>query len=941
MKFLRSKIISGVAVLILLSVNIYGAVLYNERTEQTITKGASLIKEKVLTHEGWQDINILKVSLQDENISIRPIESGTLGERKTILDLANGSGAIAGVNSDFFDTSTVNTPSFGPVISDGNLKHAYNNNFTDLGPAKNMATLLIDENNMPLMAYYGVAIKLFANGEEIGGMATYNNLPGKLAKPIVLDSTYQKNTAKALSKYKGIYTVVIDNGQVTYLSKQDEVVTIPQNGYVILVNTNDANAYYSKLPVGTLAEIKSFVYLNDNTTRAIEEIKLGVGGSGILMRDGLPYTGPSHSVSGTTRAPRTVVATRNNYSELLLITIDGRGKSLGANQSDLVSLLQSYNVQDAMYFDGGGSTTLVSRTEGEKEVKVQNTPSDGSQRKVVNGVGVFTNSQPGAASTLYLDTASPRTFVGEPITFTVKAVDANYNPADVSKAGVKLTVSGVSGSFKGLTFNPSSAGKALVIASYNGVETAKEVYITDKPAGIRVEPSNMQVNPGSSKTVAVYGIDKEGYKILLSPDKITWKSSNPQVSVSQSKVTAKAKGLAVVTASYKDLSSKLGVIAGDAAVPLDSLEKNEMKWGGDTATVKGKVEPSKELKYHGNRAFKMTYTFNKSADKQVAGMLFNTPVQITNDAMSVNMWVYAKSQGDAAKIELTDAKGKKFYLKITDQLNFEGWKYFSVSLPQGMAFPVKLNRFYVVSNGSSEDRTSIVCLDHISITRGFRDKRGITVRDDNRFDALYKESLQAPKGEEYQINIIGTTKPGSMILDKEADAKVAQQLSKDAKAIIFTSQNNAELAVTAAQHAYSNSYKTADFNNTKVVFAGTDRGGLRATDANAWLNIKKEIESADAKNIILVMGKNPLTQFEDAEEGRAFHKYLRTQRENTGKNIFVIYSEGNENDVRIEDGIRYMRTSGLASVTESLQEGSFLKFKIVGSNIYYTFEKFN
>jgi exopolysaccharide biosynthesis protein len=926
-------------ILAMLSANTYGSVLYKERTEQTITKGATLIKEKVLTHEGWQDINILKVNLQDDNIAVRPIESPVLGERKTILDMANNSGAIAGINSDFFDTATNNTPSFGPVIADGKLKHGYNNNFFSLGPAKNMATFLLGTDNTPEVAYYGTSIMLYANGEAIGGMASYNNIPTTLSRPIVLDYTYQQDTSKVLSKFKGVYTVVVENGQVTYLAKQDESVPIPKNGYAILIGTQDATAYYDALPLGTPVEIKNTIYLNNDITKAIEDVKLGVGGSGIIMKDGSEYTGPAHKVTADTRAPRSVVATLKNSNELLLIAIDGRNKTLGVNHKDLVSLLQSYNVKDAMYFDGGGSTTLVSRNEAEKEVKLQNNPSDGTQRKVVNGLGVFTTSQPGNLNKLYLSAVHNRTFIGEPIAFTVKGVDKNYNPVDLSKTNVTMTVTGVNGSFKNGMFYPETAGKALIIASYSGIDAAKEIYITDKPVGIKIEPSNLQLSPNSSKDIQLYGIDREGYRIPISQEKITWKSSSQEVSAKGNKVTAAGKTLATLTATYKDISAKLGVIVGDTAAPIESFEKNSGVWGGDQATVKGKVEPSKEFKYHGDTSIKMTYTFLKSPNKQVAYTVFNAPIEITEDAMSINMWVYAKKQGDTAKIELIDKAGKKFYLKLTDELNFEGWKYLSVSLPQNMTFPAKVSKFYTYANSVGEKRTNVVYIDHMSVTRGFRDKEGITVRNDYKFDPLYKDSLQAPKANQYMINVMGSTKVSSMILNKDTITGLGKQLSQDVGLVLFTSKSNIDLPISVSKYSYDNTYRTVDYNQTKVIFAGTDKGGLRVTDATTWLNLKKDIESTTAKNIILVMSKNPLTQFDDPQEGLALHKYLKTQKEISGKNVFVVYSGENGKEVRIEDGIRYIRNSGLNVATDTVQDCNYIKFKIVGNEIYYTFEK--
>ena len=55
----------------------YGAVLHSLKTEQTITKGATHIAEKLLMDKGWRNINVLKINLNDSNILVAPMESTT------------------------------------------------------------------------------------------------------------------------------------------------------------------------------------------------------------------------------------------------------------------------------------------------------------------------------------------------------------------------------------------------------------------------------------------------------------------------------------------------------------------------------------------------------------------------------------------------------------------------------------------------------------------------------------------------------------------------------------------------------------------------------------------------------------------------------------------------------------------------------------------------
>lgn len=57
--------------------------------------------------------------------------------------------------------------------------------------------------------------------------------------------------------------------------------------------------------------------------------------------------------------------------------------------AELAGLLRSYGARDAVNLDGGGSTTVTVEGRGQR-VTVRNVPSDGTERAVANGVGVFT-----------------------------------------------------------------------------------------------------------------------------------------------------------------------------------------------------------------------------------------------------------------------------------------------------------------------------------------------------------------------------------------------------------------------------------------------------------------------------------------------------------------------------------------------------------------------
>lgn len=918
---------------------VYAAVLHKNTKEQTITNGVVHISEEILTDQGWQDINVLKINLENDAIQLKPIESKTLGERKNILQLAQDEGAIAAVNADFFDLGVTTGTSFGPVIKEGSLSHSYNMHYSSLGPKKYMATFLMDESNNMMMDYYGIQLALANDAGKLFDVVSYNKLPGSLARPVIIDSSYYADNSKMVQKYQGegVYSVVVEDGVVTYLSKQNEIVSTPKNGMLIGLNGTYANQYYSKMSEGTAIELIQDVMLGGNVVDAVNDLEMGIGGGGLILKDGKAYSGNAHKVSPDKKEPRTVVATTYVPGEVILLTIDGRNNTLGANHTDLVNLLQSYGAKDAMYFDGGGSTTFVARNTGDQQVSLQNKPSGSTQRNVVNGLGVFTTAQTTSLKELVMETSRNRTFIEEGITVTTKGVDTNHNPMALDTSDLDLSVTGVEGYWKGTTFYPTSAGKGLVVASCGDVTATQEIVVSSAPKAIQIEPSKLQMEVNSTKKVQLYGIDEAGYRIPLSPTQVTWKGAGG-VTGAADQITSQGESAQTLTATYKGISGKLEVIVGSSVKPVDSFEQTIGKWAGDTTTVQGKVESSKEIKYHGEQSLKMTYTFDKSTNKQVAYTVFPQPITLPSDTYALNMWVHAKGQGDILKVQIQDAAGKTHYLKLSDGLSHEGWKYLSAVLPSDVKLPAKVVKVYAYANSVPAKRTSAVYFDHMSVTRGSEGGKELAVRKDHLFDSRYKENLQGPTGSQYQIKVAGPTKIGSMLLSQETVQKVGAEMGKEADMLIQASAQNTDFGVKIPTYTYNNQMRETTHKDVQILFAGTDQGGLRVTDANQWPNLKNALSQSTSKHVILVMSQNPLTQFKDAREGKAFHDYLRTLKENTGKNIFVVTTGGYANETRIEEGITYIRLHGAATLSDNVADGTYLTFKIVGDQIFYTFE---
>jgi hypothetical protein len=114
-----------------------------------------------------------------------------------------------------------------------------------------------------------------------------------------------------------------------------------------------------------------------------------VSGGRVLVRNGRAYTDVGgQRLSGLN--PETFACVSKSGRSLLLGVIDGRSAlSAGVTQPQLQKYLLALHCWAGMDFDGGGSSTLVSRVGSAPGVSVLNVPSDGTPRAVADGLFVY------------------------------------------------------------------------------------------------------------------------------------------------------------------------------------------------------------------------------------------------------------------------------------------------------------------------------------------------------------------------------------------------------------------------------------------------------------------------------------------------------------------------------------------------------------------------
>ncbi|MCL2015813.1 MAG: phosphodiester glycosidase family protein [Defluviitaleaceae bacterium] len=463
-----------------------------EHTSRTyLSRNVVYELNRQVTTAGFLDVHILRIPLNDPYISIAPVESiREIGLRETTQNLLATAGAIAGVNADFFGLTGTHTASMGPVVANGQLvsmTQSHNQNVNEF------ASFILDNNNIPFLRYIQPRIFLSINGMELMRINSINRVPN-LDFPVIINRAGMANTAQLVARFPDMWQILVVDGIVTSFHPA-EVLVVPENGFIIAMNVQTLVAHNPFFWGGMTAEYTVF----SNFERPFSEIQAAVGGGGLILNNGQIVHDTGTVIGG--RQPRTALGISGDRQSLVLMVVDGRGRSIGATHEEIAMLMLRNGVFDAMHFDGGGSSTMVAQTYGRNTgLQVVNTVSEGAQRAVINALGVFDNSTPGAIAELVLLPENTNVPPGTPLMLNVLARDLYRHNIPINLAEVQFYAEVISpdGSrhtatgewFATNIYIPNQPGSLYVTATLGDLSVSKLYFVQAiaDPTGFENDP---------------------------------------------------------------------------------------------------------------------------------------------------------------------------------------------------------------------------------------------------------------------------------------------------------------------------------------------------------------------------------------------------------------------------------------------------------------------
>ena len=924
---MKKKIFALIASVIITFSNftpIFALTTIHESVEQEqISTGTVLRKYTRFTDKGWLEINVIEVDLEDNNTKVGLLNSENgLNTFQTVYQMADKDNIIAAINGDFFNGTYKNGNTIGLSISDGELLTStyYENETKDT-----FGSFILDDDNNAWFDYFSNKITLKSKrGNEELPIGEYNKISSNYAYPVVYTSTWGEKSVGSTPDLI-LTELVVKDGKVKEIRENQEAVEIPKDGFVVSALGTAADYMKQNFKKGTKVELDIEMELD------IDEVKMAVSGGAMLVEDGKVPEKFASNITGS--HPRTAVGLSKDNEKVYLITVDGRQKkSIGMTQTELAEFLIEKGVYNALNLDGGGSTTMVARKPGESSIKTINSPSGGTLRMVTNAIGVYNTKKTSSLSKLIIKLPEENVFVGCERTFEVLGYDKYYNPVEIDLDEIDWSFEGVNVSIEdNKIIAGNEAGTAKITAKKGKVQTTISLDVLSTPNELLVTPKESTLYLGEDVEFEITAKNKNGYYASIENNELKYEVLSGDGEIVGNKYIPRAEGSHLISISAGNAVTYATVTVGASNEEiLNDFETENFKFVSYPSAVKGDVELSNKEKYEGKKSAKLDYDFTTIDATRAAYLRFDEPIELTEDAKSVNFMVYSEEEKvEDIKLKMIDAKGTTVYALVNEGIPSGEWTKISYDLTN-ISLPATLTDIYVAQDNKDEKNKGTIYVDNLSIvTETCVELLKTKAPEDKKGEDLAQKESEYDSGDSLKIVIYDELRKSNILLDQLTTKRAEEQINALAEVAIFTSQSDVELLKSiTAETILCGEYSKKEIENSMFITLDISNGGIRNTNYEQWLNIQEDVKSSNQKNIFIVMNDS-LDEFTDSKEKQLFIDVLCELRRNTVKNIWVIH-RGSTTTYSMERGVKYLSIGNeLIDKKEPLDVAQKTKYMII------------
>lgn len=666
------------------------------------------------TTNGPLDIHHLSIDLGNPTVrlGVGLARDRLISDDEPVSSMVLRSGAVAGVNGDYFDIRQSGIP-LNIVVRDGVLVRS---------PWRWVA-FAVGKDGAPRIARYRWTGTLsLPETKETRPLDGYN-------------SGLYTNGVIAISDVRGFG--VPDPGPVHQTIVELTPAADAGRYYVKQVWTQQA--FYPPIPprelflvgLGTGADWLSGkmqagipVQVNLTTDPDWHDLTMAIGGGPLLVQNGQIVEDPDPPAPRERDHPNPVVAlgVARDGRTITLVEADGRQPdlSIGLTRPQLAAYMLRLGVSQAMAFDSGGSATLVVRLPGQTFPAVVNTPSDGRERPVANALLVYSTATPGPPARLVVNAEQPlQLFAGARASLSVVGVDANGTPAPLTEpvtvtgAAGLVTVGGEgtlaagagAGAPPGAAADPQgtvpvaaaqTAGTDTLVFQSGPARGRLAVSVMTRVARLVVAPREVDLDPGAESQLVLRAQDGAGRPIVLADGAALWTLRPPSlgtISASGEFTAGDAAGAGTAVVRLGGATAFVRVAVGNAARYLDQFDRGGWTFRGYPASVSGAVSPAPAPGRETHPAARLEFHLDGTGTRTA---FLVTDIALPGEPTGISLWVL----GDGSRVWLrgtyADANGDRGTFTLARQVHWQGWRSVSAALPSGLDYPLSLVSLYVV-----------------------------------------------------------------------------------------------------------------------------------------------------------------------------------------------------------------------------------------------------
>jgi hypothetical protein len=683
--------------------------LETARTTRPVAPGISLTSFDRYDGLGWLRADAVTADLSGAGTKAGYLYSGAVSKTEPLSGPAGRAHAVAAVNGDFFDINNSGAAE-GVGVQDGGLVQSPVSGHDDA------VAITGDGVGRVVKAYFDgtatpaggspVTLTQFNQIVQAGGVGLFTPLWG----------SYDR--ARAVAGATSVAEVELVGGVVTAVRQAAGSGPIPAGTTVLLGRDAGATAL-AALEAGDKVDVTYRPRTSDGSAP-----RTAIGGSAVLVKGGVAQHSADQSA-----APRTAVGFSADGRKMYLMTVDGRqADSRGVTLDELAAMMVEAGAADALNLDGGGSSTMLAREPGSADVQVENSPSDGGERSVPNGLALYAPEGSGRLKGFWLETASDpakapgvgpvaggrpdRVFPGLTRRLTAAGYDETYGPAAGTPSWTSAPVA--HGVVRDGKFHALIPGQATVTAATGAAKGTLDLTVLQplQRLGATADRLGLPGGTGGQATFGVVGYDRNGNSAPIEPDDLTLSYDRNLFDVTpaaQGFFTVKAKqatGSGLITAKVGEIGTAVPVTVGFEDKPVADFE-NAASWTFAAARATGSLSAATGQTGGG---LKLSYDFTQSTATRAAYASPPQPIEIAGQPQAFGLWIDSTGKGEWPSLEFYDAQGQSQILR-GPYMTWTGWKYVEFAVPAGVSYPLRLRRFYVAETKADASYTNDILVD--------------------------------------------------------------------------------------------------------------------------------------------------------------------------------------------------------------------------------------